>query len=84
MLGAIFDWFKSFFREVAGTAIGVAAEEMSEAAITVVGALEEEGVSGKEKYDRAKSALKDRYPSAESAAINLAIETALAIIRDRK
>lgn len=83
MFSAIFGWFSGFFKRVAKTFIGKAAEEMSEAALVVVEALEEKNLTGEEKYRKAKKTLKDKYPSAEGVAINLAIETALAIVKDK-
>jgi hypothetical protein len=81
---SIFGWFKDFFGMVASTVIGEAAESISETAMAIVEGLEtKEDLSGAEKWDYARKELESRYPSIESAAINLAIESALAIVRDK-
>lgn len=84
MFSEIYSWFKSIFSYVAKTFIGEAAEELSDAAVSIVSELEKNPhLSGKEKFKRAEEALSGKYPSAESAAINLAIEVAVAIVRDQ-
>lgn len=81
---SIFGWFKDFFSLVASTAVGMAAESISSAAIDVVKELDEHhSLNGTEKWTRAKRVLSTKYPSVESAAINLAIESALAIVKDK-
>ena len=84
-------WFKrvfgiigSFFKTVAQTAIGIAAEDISHLAMTVVTDLHNNSaISGPAKRNKAVDIIRETYPSIESAAINLAIETAWAIISDK-
>ena len=79
----IFGFVSKFFSRAAKTAIGVAAESISEMALEVVNGLESNGgLSGVAKKDLAIDLIKEKYPDIQTAAINLAIETALAIIRD--
>ena len=79
----IFGMFSQFFSRVAETAIGVAADSISVTALEVVGNLENStGLSGSEKKDRAVGIIKGRYPDIQTAAINLAIETAVAIVKE--
>jgi len=80
----MYNWFKSFFSQVAQTLLGVAAESIKDTALEVVNDLEKRpNLSGKDKYKKAESILREKYPDIESAAINLAIEAAVAIIKDR-
>lgn len=80
----LFGWMSDFFERAAKTAIGVFVDKMKEEAIRVVrdAELAPGSMSGKEKYDYAFDKLKRRYPDAETAAINLAIELAVAIITE--
>jgi hypothetical protein len=74
----------NFFKEVATTAIGIAASEIGPLAMEVVKGLHDNsGMSGSEKRGMAVATIRSKYPNVESAAINLAIETAWAIIKDR-
>ena len=80
----IFGFFSDFFSVVAKTLIGKSVEEISETALEIVEDLERfPTLSGEEKYRKARDFLKSEYPSAKSAAINLAIESAVAIIKDQ-
>jgi hypothetical protein len=84
IFGKLFGWFKDFFGLVAETFIGKAAEEIKDAALEVVEELSKNpDMSGSEKWNKARNHLKEKYPSVESAAINLAIEAAVAIIKDK-
>jgi len=84
------NWFKRFFsnalsflQRAAKTVVGVAAEEIGETAISVVSLLEmNPELSGSEKRDLAVDNIRRKYPDVQSVAINLAIESALAIIRE--
>jgi predicted RNA polymerase sigma factor len=81
---SFFGWFKSLFSLVAETAIGIAADSIKESAIAVVKNLENKpDLNGTEKYNTAKDVLVKKYPSMQEAAINLAIEAAVAIIKDK-
>ncbi len=80
----IFGWFKDFFGTVSKTVIGKAAESIGETAIVVVEGLEKRGdLSGEDKWEYARRELEHQYPSITSAAINLAIESAVAIVKDK-
>ena len=82
---SIFDWFKGFFSVVAKTAIGIAAESIKDTALEIVENVEtNSGKQGIEKFNIAKETLTKKYPSMKEAAINLAIEAAVAIIKDKK
>jgi predicted RNA polymerase sigma factor len=81
---SFFGWFKSLFSLVAETAIGIAADSIKESAIAVVKNLENKpDLNGTEKYNTAKDVLVKKYPSMQEAAINLAIEAAVAIVKDK-
>lgn len=82
-LNSVFGWLKGFFDLVASTVLGKAAESISKAAVEVVESLEGEDMNGKEKWEEAQRVLKEMYPSVEIAAINLAIESAVAIVKDK-
>lgn len=75
----------SFFKRAALTALGVAVNELEEVATEVVRTVEEArpDLSGKEKYDIVFQKIKTQYPSIQTAVINLAIELAVAIIKDQ-
>lgn len=85
------NWFKnlftaisSFFKLAAKTAIGIAAADIGEFAMEIVGDLQARtDLKGSDKRTLAMNAIKSRYPDIQTAAINLAIETAWAIISDR-
>jgi len=82
-LKKVFGIFSRFFSRVAETAIGVAADSISATAIEVVGRLEGSvELSGSEKRRLAIDTIRRRYPDVQTAAINLAIETAVAIVRE--
>ena len=82
--GALFGWTKSFFSYVAETVLGQAAESLSDAALDIVQNMEsKQDLSGKEKFNQAKDVLAKKYPSIQTAAINLAIESAVAIVKDQ-
>ncbi len=82
--GTLFGWTKSFFTYVAETIVGQAAESLSDAALDIVQNLESKhDLSGKEKFNQAKDVLAKKYPSVQTAAINLAIESAVAIVKDQ-
>jgi len=75
----LFGWIGSFFKEAAKTAVGVVAEEMKDVALQVV--REAENAPNKSsKYEYAFRKMRDRYPDARTAGINLAIELAVAIV----
>ena len=76
---AIANWFRGFFKEAAKTATGVVVEEMQEAALTIVREAEN-APNVHSKYEYAFKELKKKYPNAKTAAINLAINLAVAII----
>ena len=81
---SFFGWFKSFFSVVAETAIGIAVESMKDTALAIVKNLEKKpDLKGSEKFNTAKNVLAENYPSAKNAAINLAIESAVAIVKDK-
>lgn len=83
-------WFKNlfktignFFKTVAITAIGQAAEQVQELAIEVVESLANQDIDSSLKRDMAVTMIKARVPNIATAAINLAIEMAWAIVSDR-
>jgi len=80
----IFGFFSDFFQQVARTIIGQAVEEIKEAALEIVDEIESRhpNLSGEEKWKIAERKLSSRYPSFKSAAINLAIESAVALIKE--
>jgi len=83
-LSGIWKWFKGFFVKVGKTAIGIAAESISDYATHVVKEVDKRSdMTGKEKFNYAKDKLHDKYPSIEDAAIDLAIQAALALVRDK-
>jgi len=79
----MFGMFSRFFSRVAETAIGVAADSISATAIEIVGAIENSSdMSGVAKRNLAVDKIRERYPDIQTAAINLAIETAVAIVKE--
>lgn len=84
------NWFRvmlarasKFFFMAAKTAIGIAANDISKVVLEIVKDLEQHNqLSGKDKKRMAINMVKKEYPNAESAVINLAIETAVAIVKD--
>ena len=82
-LKKVFCMFSRFFSRVAETAIGVAADSISATAIEIVGALENSPkMSGVAKRNLAVDKIRKRYPDIQTEAINLAIETAVAIVQE--
>lgn len=84
------NWFKNLFMAISGffkmaakTAIGIAAADIGQFAIEIVSELHEKDLSGPGKRALAKRAIRTKYPNIQTAAINLAIETAWAIISDQ-
>lgn len=74
----------SFFKTAAKTAIGIAAAEVGPLAMEVVKSLHDKSdMRGSEKRGLAVATIRGKYPNIETAAINLAIETAWAIISDK-
>ncbi len=83
-MGNIFNWFKSIFSKVAKTAIGIATDRISQTALTVVESMENHPeMTGKEKFNKAFNSLRYSYPNIETVAINLAIEIAVALVKDK-
>lgn len=78
----VFSFLLPFAKEAAQTAVGVAAEEMRDAAKAFVKEAEQAPASVN-KYDYARKKMKEQFPSAELAAINLAIEMAVAVLKDQ-
>lgn len=85
------NWFKSlfmkigsFFKTVATTAIGIAANDIGPFVIEIVQEIHDtQNMDGSQKRDMAVGMIKTKYPDIQTAAINLAIETAWAIISDK-
>lgn len=82
----IFDFFKKMFgkvgpflAQVAQTAIGMFAEAIKEEAMEAVRQAKN-APKGTNKYEYAFSILKDKFPDAKTAALNFAIEAAVAIV----
>lgn len=79
----IFSKLSEFFMQAAQTAIGVAADSISSTAIEVVSKLDaNHSLSGAAKRDIAIGTIKEKYPNIQTAAINLAIESAVAIVKE--
>lgn len=79
----LFGFIAPFFIQAAKSTLGRAAAEISDTAMEVVTAIENEGgAKGKEKKDIAFNRLQEKYPDVKIAAINFAIETAVVIIKD--
>lgn len=88
MFDIIRGWFgivKDFFQMVAQTSVGRLVNEIQDMAIEVVYNIEQENgdLSGTEKFRIAYDTLVDRYPWIMERAINLAIEMAVAVIKDK-
>lgn len=85
------NWFKNlfttisnFFKMASKTAIGIAAADIGEFAMEIVEDLHiRKDLKGYAKRTLAVNAIRSQYPDIQTAAINLAIETAWAIISDR-
>jgi len=76
--------FAGMFFEVAVTSIGMAAEQMKETAADIVSAIEEdEELDGQDKFNIAWDVLSDKFPDSPEEAKNLAIETAVAIVKEQ-
>lgn len=80
---SVFTFFRPFAKEAAKTAIGVAVEEMRDAAKAFVRAADKAPL-GTNKYEYARKRMKQHYPNAKDSAIDLAIQMALAVIKDEK
>lgn len=81
-----FGGFGGFFAQVAQTAVGAAVEELKDVAMDIVDQIQSDwgdDVSGARKFNMAEDYMQDHFPDAQSAAINLAIEMAVAIVKDR-
>jgi len=84
------DWLKnlfatigSFFKRAAKTAIGVAARKLEKDATEIINRVEVDnpGISGKVKARMAYEMMRAKYPDVKTAAINLAIELAVALLK---
>jgi len=83
-----FNWLwgstKDFFSYVAKTAIGIAVEDIKDVALSIVQDMENrKGLDGQEKFKLAHDTLKQEYPDAQTTVLNLAIESAVAIVKDQ-
>jgi len=74
-----------FFLMVATSAIGKSVEELKDIAVEVVQEIErtEGDISGEEKFQIAYDIITDRAPGYAKSVYNLAIESAVAIVKDR-
>ena len=87
----MFGWIKSalgfigsFFKRAARTAIGAAANSLESTAVSVVREVQRKApvnAGDLAKFDMVKQVLKKRYPNYKDAAINLAIEMAVAVVK---
>lgn len=80
----LWDTISPFFKTAAKTAIGKMADSIASSAQTYVLEIEAlyPNISGQEKFNIVKERLRMHYPAIKEAAINLAIELAVAIIKD--
>ena len=84
------NWFKklfgmigSFFKKAAITVIGQAADQIQDLAIDVVKELAGRGIPSAEKRGLAVAMIRARVPNIATAAINLAIEMAWAVVSEQ-
>lgn len=81
----IFSFFRSFFEEVAATSIGKMAESLRDIALVVCDELTLSNLESEEKrneaFNRVMALAIDEGKQISHAAINLAIEMAVAIIK---
>lgn len=87
----MFDFFKrliprlgGLFARAARTIIGQAANRLEHIAEQLVREAQSHPdlKTGKDKFDWVKGQIKERFPSYKEAAINLAIELAVAVVKD--
>lgn len=88
----MFAWIKgalgfigSFFKRAARTAVGAAANSLEDMAVSVVREVQRKvpaEAGDLAKFDMAKQILKERYPNYKDAALNLAINLAVAVVKN--
>ena len=83
-------WFKrlftaigSFFKKAAVTVIGQAADQIQDLAIDIVKELASRDIKNAEKRGLAVAMIRERVPTIGTAAINLAIEMAWAVVAEQ-